>query len=68
MPPFRPVKSKAQSRKLFVLAKQGKLSESEARGKTKAANFDRLPEHARSSSGSKRSVPASLKALRSMKR
>jgi hypothetical protein len=45
MPPYKAVKSKAQSRKLFALAAQGKISEAEARGKTKAANFSKLPQH-----------------------
>ncbi len=43
MPPYKPVVSKAQSRKLFSLAEQGKLSMDEAKGKTKAANFSKLP-------------------------
>lgn len=45
MPPYTPVKSKAQSRKLFSLASQGKLSLDEAKGKTRAANYSSLPEH-----------------------
>lgn len=45
MPPYTPVKSKAQSRKLFALAGEGKIAKSEARGKTRAANFSSLPEH-----------------------
>jgi hypothetical protein len=44
MPPYKPVKSKAQSRKLFQLAKEGKISEDDARGKTRAAKGKRLPE------------------------
>lgn len=47
MPPYTPVKSKAQSRKLFQLVREGKLSESEARGKTRAANFKKLPQRVR---------------------
>jgi hypothetical protein len=43
VPPYRAVTSKAQSRKLFALAGQGKISMSEAKGKTKAANWKRLP-------------------------
>jgi hypothetical protein len=44
MPPYNPVTSKAQSRKLFALANRGELSMDEARGKTRAANFKSLPE------------------------
>ena len=44
MPPYAPVTSKAQSRKLFALAGRGEISESDARGKTRAANFKSLPE------------------------
>jgi hypothetical protein len=44
MPPYTAVKSKAQSRKLFALAGRGEIAESEARGKTRAANFKSLPE------------------------
>ncbi len=46
MPPYKPVTSKAQSRKLFALANEGKLSKSDAKGKTRAADFKDLPEHA----------------------
>jgi hypothetical protein len=53
MPPYKAVKSKAQSKKLFALAHEGKISMSEARGKTRAANFKKLPEHVRKK-GSKR--------------
>lgn len=42
MPPYVPVKSKAQARKMFVLADEGKISEDDARGKVRAAG--RLPE------------------------
>jgi len=44
MPPYIPVTSKAQSRKLFALAERGELSEDDARGKTRAADFASLPE------------------------
>lgn len=44
MPPYKPVKSKAQSRALFAKAKRGEISMAEARGKTRAANFSKLPE------------------------
>lgn len=45
MPPYQAVTSKAQSRKLFVLEAQGKLKPGEAAGKTKAADYRRLPQH-----------------------
>ena len=38
MPPYRKVTSKKQSRKLFALARRGKISMAEARGKTRAAS------------------------------
>lgn len=41
--PYTPVTSKAQSRKLFALAQEGKISEDDAKGKTRAANWDKLP-------------------------
>jgi hypothetical protein len=47
MPPYTPVSSKAQSRKLFALANRGEISMAEARGKTRAADFARLPERTR---------------------
>lgn len=43
MPPYKPVKSKAQARKLFVLADEGKISEDDARGKVRAAKGRKLP-------------------------
>lgn len=46
MPPYHAVTSKVQSRKLFALAKEGKISEDEARGKTRAANWKKLPTRA----------------------
>jgi hypothetical protein len=46
MPPYNPITSKAQGRKLFVLARQGKLSMADARGKVRAAKGRRLPERA----------------------
>lgn len=45
MPPYTPVTSKAQSRKMFALANRGEISMEDARGKTRAANFKSLPEH-----------------------
>lgn len=44
MPPYTPVKSKAQSRLLFAKANRGEISEEDARGKTRAADFSALPE------------------------
>ncbi len=45
MPPYTPVKSKAQSRKLFSLAREGKLSLDDAKGKTRAAGgYGALPQ------------------------
>lgn len=44
MPPYTPVTSKAQSRKLFALANRGEMSMEDAEGKTRAANFKSLPE------------------------
>jgi hypothetical protein len=55
MPPYTAVKSKAQSRKLFALAGRGEISESEARGKTRAANFKSLPER-KGTKGKKRAA------------
>ena len=53
MPPYTPVTSKAQSRKLFALANRGEIAKSEAEGKTRAANFKSLPERV-SKKGAKR--------------
>lgn len=47
MPPYKAVVSRSQSRKLFVLANRGELSMAEARGKTRAAKGEKLPEHVR---------------------
>lgn len=44
MPPYKAVTSKAQSRKLFALANRGEISLSDARGKTRAANWSKLPQ------------------------
>ena len=46
MPPYTPVTSRAQSRKMFALANRGEISMEDARGKTRAANFKSLPERA----------------------
>ncbi len=48
MPPYKPVVSKAQSRALFAKANRGELSMDEAKGKTKAANWSKLPQRKRS--------------------
>jgi len=50
MPPYKPVVSKAQSRALFAKANRGELSMDEAKGKTRAANFKKLPERVRKKS------------------
>lgn len=55
MPPYKPVTSKAQSRKLFALAARGELDPAEAHGKTRAANWKSLPDHVRSKSRSSKS-------------
>jgi len=47
MPPYKPVVSKSQSRKLFALAERGEIAMSEAKGKTRAAKGTKLPEHVR---------------------
>lgn len=47
MPPYKAVTSRAQSRKLFALARRGEISEAEARGKTRAANWKKLPNRKR---------------------
>ena len=44
MPPYTPVVSKSQSRALFAKAHRGELSLADAKGKTRAANWSRLPE------------------------
>lgn len=54
VPPYIPVTSKAQSRKLFALAAAGKISDADARGKTRAADFDRLPSRVSDSKRGKR--------------
>ena len=41
---YQPVRSKSQSRALFALAAKGKLPLAEAKGKTKAAAWSKLPE------------------------
>jgi hypothetical protein len=44
MPPYKGVKSKAQSRALFAKARRGEVSMADARGKTRAADWSKLPE------------------------
>ncbi len=46
--PHTAVTSKVQSRKLFALANRGEISMADAKGKTRAANFSKLPERKRS--------------------
>ena len=43
MPPYKAVVSQAQRGKLFELAKEGKISEDDARGKARAAKGRKLP-------------------------
>lgn len=45
MPPYEPNKSMAQQRKMFVLAKQGKISKEDAVGKARASKGKNLPDH-----------------------
>lgn len=47
MPPYTPVKSDAQRKKLFALARRGEISMTEARGKARAAKGRKLPKYAR---------------------
>jgi hypothetical protein len=44
MPPYTPVVSRAQSRALFAKANRGEISMDDAKGKTRAADWKRLPE------------------------
>jgi hypothetical protein len=44
MPPYKPVVSNAQRRKLFALANRGEISHAEAEGKARAAKGRDLPE------------------------
>jgi hypothetical protein len=44
MPPYVKAKSKAQQRKFFELAKQGKMSMADAKGKAqKGSKYEKLP-------------------------
>ena len=54
MPPYKAVVSKAQSRKLFALSSRGEIAESDARGKTRAANWKKLPKRVSSKRGLRR--------------
>lgn len=47
MPPYQPVVSKAQSRALFAKADRGELSLDDAKGKTRAADWAKLPQRVR---------------------
>ena len=62
MPPYTPVVSKAQSRKLFELVKVGQMSLADAKGKTKAANWSKLPQHVQAPKAAKPKLPAHVKA------
>lgn len=59
MPPYKPVRSKSQSRKLFSLAREGQISLDDARGKTRAADFPSFPQRKvkRGKRGPRRSAP-----------
>lgn len=54
MPPYQPVKSNAQRRKLFALANRGEISHAEAEGKARAAMGRDLPERVSDRKGGKR--------------
>jgi hypothetical protein len=54
MPPYTPVKSKAQSRALFAAAARGEMSEDDAKGKTRAADWSELPERVKRSTAAAR--------------
>lgn len=43
MPPYKPVVSKSQSRALFAKANRGEMSLDDAKGKTAAADWKKLP-------------------------
>jgi hypothetical protein len=58
MPPYTPVVSKAQGRKLFSLVRLGEMSATEARGKVRAANWSKLPQHVGGSKGGHSSAAA----------
>lgn len=54
MPPYTPVVSKAQSRALFAKANRGEISLDDAKGKTRAADFAKLPERVKGAKQGKR--------------
>jgi hypothetical protein len=68
MPPYNPVTSKAQSRKLFALANRGEISMDEARGKTRSADFKSLPERAARSKSPRRGGMLDVKGAKRPKR
>jgi hypothetical protein len=47
MPPYTKPTSEAQRRYMFVLAKQGKISQDDAIGKSEAVKGRKLPKHVR---------------------
>jgi hypothetical protein len=55
VPPYVKAKSKAQAGKLFALAKEGKMSMADAKGKTKGVAVSKLPSHVKSRSKAKTS-------------
>ena len=45
MPPYKKAVSEAQAGEFWMLEKQGKMSKSEAKGKTKGLKMKDLPKH-----------------------
>ena len=55
MPPYKKATSKAQQRKFFELAREGKMSMTDAKGKAqKGSRFERMPEHVKPKKKAKR--------------
>lgn len=54
MPPYKPVVSNAQRRRLFAKANRGEIAMSEAEGKARAAKGRSLPERVSKPAGGKR--------------
>jgi hypothetical protein len=67
MPPYTPVVSKAQSRKLFELVKVGEMSFADAKGKTRAANWSKLPQHVKAAGHPGRNLGVHLSKPRGLK-
>ena len=49
-----PAKSKAQFKKMFILEKQGKISDSTRREFTDSVDFNRLPAHVKNMQNARR--------------